>query len=138
MPEYITIKHDYYTADISLKELHQLTIPQWRKLVKLAARHLWDNAGALYHVMTWLEETGVPEARRMQEEAETALKTETRSLKGQKGLDPEEVSQIKRHNARLKADAAMAKLRAEHREKFLTIITETVPEDDLNYWINNY
>ena len=138
MTDYITFKYETFIAYIGLKELHQLTIPQWRKLVKLAVRQLWDNAGSLRLAIDWLEEAGVPEARRMQEEAETALKTETRSLKGQKGLNPEEVSQIKRHNNRLKADAAMAKLRAEHREKFLTIITETVPEDDLNYWINNY
>ena len=138
MSTYITIKHGDYTATLDLRELHQLTVVQWRKLLKLALCQLWDNAGALHLAMTWLDEAGIPEARARMTEAQRDYTRDFRSLKGLKGLSDEEKDVIRRTNARLKSDLSEARKQVQQLEKLRAIITETVPEDDLTYCLNNY
>ena len=138
MTDYITIKHETFTVALNLQELHRLPVPQWRKLLKMAVRQLWDNAGSLRLAMDWLDEAGIPGAEARLSEAEKDYTQGFRNLKGLKGLSDEEKDVIRLTNARLKSDLAEAKKRVQQLEKLRTIITETVPEDDLTYWINNF
>lgn len=135
MRDYITIKHETFTATLNLREVHQLTVPQWRRLLKLAVRQLWDNAGNLRLAMEWLEEAGIPGARDRVTEAEKDIDTDTWPTKG---LSPDEREAARRHNAWLNSRLAEAKKRVQQLEKLRTILTETVPEDDLEYCLNNY
>ena len=138
MTDYITIKHESFTATLNLEELHRLPVPQWRKLLKLAVRQMWDNAGNLRLAMDWLEETGVARARERETGAEKNYKQGFTSLKGLRGLSDEEKDRIRYTNDRLKSELTEAKKGVRQLEKLRTIIHETVPEDDLTYWINNY
>ena len=135
MTDYITIRHETFTATLNLQELHRLPVPQWRRLLKLAVRQLWDNAGNLQLAMDWLEEAGIPGAKERQTEAEKAIETDTWLTKG---LSADERDAARRHNAWLKSRLSEAKKRVQQLEKLRATIHETVPEDDLEYCLNNY
>ena len=134
MPENTTIKYGDFTANLDLRELHQLPLPQWRKLLKLAGRQLWDNAGALRLAMDWLDETGIPAAKARTAEAQRDLANDTRPTKG---LSADDREAAKRHNAWLKSRVSEARKLVQTLEKLRDIITETIPEDDLTYCLNN-
>ena len=128
MQDYITIKHETFTVTLNLWEIHRLTLPQWRRLLKLAARQLWDNAGSLRLTMEWMCETGIPGAKVAQTEAAKDIETDTRPTKG---LRADQREEARRHNAWLRSRLAEAKKRAQQLEKLLEILTEMIPEDEL-------
>ena len=132
MSDFITIKNGYFTADLNLDEIHQLTVVQWRKLLKLAVRQIWDNAGAVQHTMDWLDDTGIPGAKNQLDDAQKDMDTDTWSLKG---LSQDEKDEARRHNAWLKSRVISARRRIEQLAKLRAIITETVPADEIEYWL---
>ena len=134
MTDYITIRSGDFAATLDLREIHRIPTPQWRKLLKLAVRQIWDNAGNLLLAMDWLEEVGIPGAKARQAEAEKDAETDTRPTRG---LRADQREAARQHNAWLKSRLAEARARVRQLEKLRATISETVPTDQLEYWLTN-
>ena len=135
MTDYITIRSGDFTATLDLRELHRLPITKWRKLLKLAAGQLWDNAQGIQTAMDALT-------------ARVSEATEAWGAASREYVDGwRDVSFIHAENARREAKkknqaltraVTSAKTKKEDWEKRLSAITEAIPTDQLEYWLTNY
>ena len=133
MNEYVTFVSGDFTATLDLREIHRLELTPWRKLLKIAAQSMWDNAGNLRQLIDWFDETGIPDAKRRVDDAKTNIETDTWPTKGVNSFQRD---RARWHNAQLKEDLAKAKKRAQLLERRRAAIHDTITDEQLEYWLH--
>lgn len=130
MPDYITIKHESFTATLDVAAIDKLTLTQWRGLVRLAADSLWDNAQAINTAIEVLKEA-LYEADQVWKAASREYVDgfrEPKFIQWKRDKDKAEAN-----NKKLLAAVKSAKHKKDFWEKRLGTITDRVPADQLNY-----
>lgn len=130
MDKVVTIKNGDFAATLDLEAIDKLTLDQWRKLVRLAADNLWDNAQAVNTMINALKET-IYEADQAWKKASHDYVDGFRDVSFIRDEKPKRAA--KTNNRKLTEAVKSAKHKKELWEKRLDAITDRIPIDQLNY-----
>lgn len=130
MDKYITIRRGDFTATIDLEALDQLTLDNWKKLIRVAEYQLWDNAQAVQTAIDFI--TGMIQVKdKAWREASQDYRNGYRDHTFM--LCKREKRETKTQNKKLMAKVKTAKHQKTIWEKRLEAIHERIPSDQLEY-----